>query len=146
MSPQNVSWLHIYMVHPIWSSWCCCWTTYLIIISAYEKKYTSGASFCGGICSLIIVKFFFSLLLLLRPVRANTLPFHLADAFVRIHTYIQTLMAVAAVQEPEHQEQFSFLDTSTCRPEELYQQPSDNKMLALPLSHNRPKYTTLSTC
>ena len=63
-----------------------------------KKKYTSGASFCGGICSLIIVKFFFSLLLLLRPVRANTLHFHLADAFVRIHTYIQTLMAVAAVQ------------------------------------------------
>ena len=53
---------------------------------------------CGGICSLIIVKFFFSLLLLLRPVRANKLHFHLADAFVRIHTYIQTLMAVAAVQ------------------------------------------------
>ena len=56
-----------------------------------------------------------------------------------IHTYIHTLMAVAAMQgDDQHIRSslgFSILpkDTLTCRPGESNQQPSSNKMLALPL-------------
>ena len=61
-----------------------------------------------------------------------------------IHTYIHTLMVVAAMQGADQQIrsslEFSILpkDTSTCRPGDPNQRPSDNKMLALPLSHSRP--------
>ena len=60
-----------------------------------------------------------------------------------IHTYIYTLMAVAAVQGADQHIRsslgFSVLpkDTSTCRPGESSQRPSDNKTLALVLSHSR---------
>ena len=54
-------------------------------------------------------------------------------------------MAVAtmqgAVQNIRSSSGFSILpkDTLTCRPGELKQKPSDNKTLAVPLSHSRPQ-------
>ena len=38
----------------------------------------------------------------------------------------------------------SLKDTLTCRPGESIQRPSDNKTLALPLSHSRPAYISMS--
>ena len=59
-----------------------------------------------------------------------------------IHTYIHTLTAVAAVQgADQHRSSLGFSvlpeDTSTCRPGEWSQRPSDNETLALVLSHGR---------
>ena len=60
------------------------------------------------------------------------------------HTYIHTLMAVAAMeganQHIRSSLEFSNLtkDTSTCKPGESNQRPSNNKTLALTLSHRRP--------
>ena len=42
---------------------------------------------------------------------------------------------------PAHREPF---DTSKCRPADLNQQPSNNKMLALHLSHSRPLFSSIS--
>ena len=59
-----------------------------------------------------------------------------------IHTYVHTLMVVAAMQGVEQHIRsslgFSILpkNTSTCRPGESNQWTSDNKTLALPLSHS----------
>ena len=60
-----------------------------------------------------------------------------------IHTYIHTLLAVAAMQDTDHHIRsswgFNILseDTLTCRSGESNQQTSNNKTLALPLSHSR---------
>ena len=58
-------------------------------------------------------------------------------------------MAVAAVQSSTSVPVLGFSilpkDTWTCRPGESHQQPSDNKMLALPLSHSRPCQPLMST-
>ena len=62
-----------------------------------------------------------------------------------IHTDFHTLMVLAAMQgASEHIRNslgFSVLpkDTLICRPGETNQRPSDDKTLALPLSHRRPK-------
>ena len=74
---------------------------------------------------------------------------HLLDAFPKqrtgIHTYIHTLVAMGAVrgagQHIRSSLRFSILpkDTWTCRPGESKQCSSDNKTLALPLSHNKPR-------
>ena len=58
------------------------------------------------------------------------------------NSYIHTLMAVAAMQGADQHIRsslgFSILpkDTLTCRPGELNQQPSNNKMLVPPLRHS----------
>ena len=60
-----------------------------------------------------------------------------------IHTYIHTMMMVAPMQGTDQHTRcslgFSILpkDTSTCRPGESNQWPSNNKTLALPLIHSR---------
>ena len=58
-------------------------------------------------------------------------------------THIHTLMAVAAMQGADQHIRNSLglsilsRDTSNCRPGELNQRLSDNKTLALPLSHSQ---------
>ena len=83
----------------------------------------------------------------------NLLKFFTDGAFSRhfcpkrltvIHTHICTPMAVAAMQGADQHIRSSLgfsifpKDTSTCRPGELNQRPSNNKMMALPLSYSRP--------
>ena len=76
------------------------------------------------------------------------LHWHLVGIFVQSddsNSYINTLMAVAAVQIANQNIRSSFefsilpKDTLICRPRESNQRPSNNKMLALPLSHSCPK-------
>ena len=67
-----------------------------------------------------------------------------------IHTDVHTLMMAAAMQGANQHIRsrlgFSILpkDTSTCRPRESNQRPSDNKTLAPPLSDSRPQPLPLS--
>ena len=62
------------------------------------------------------------------------------------HSYIHRLMVAAAMQAADQHIRnslaFSILpkDTSTCRPWESNQQPSDNKTLALPLRQSWQSY------
>ena len=62
---------------------------------------------------------------------------------IDIHTNIHTLMVVAAMQGADQHIRrtlgfsISPKNMSTCRPGELNQQPSDNKTLALALSHSQ---------
>lgn len=57
---------------------------------------------------------------------------------------IHTLMVVAAIRGADIRSslEFSILlkDTSICKPEESNQRPSNNKTLALPLSHSCPAF------
>ena len=64
--------------------------------------------------------------------------------YIILNKYSYTLMAVAALQDADQHIRSSLglsilpKDNSTCRPGEWsQQQPSDNKTLALPLSHSR---------
>ena len=68
---------------------------------------------------------------------------YISSEVIYSNSNIFTRMVVAAIQCTAHQDSLGFFifpkDSLTCRPEESNQQPSNNKTLALHLSHSCPR-------